>query len=154
MTTPNIKLPELAAAQDQPWVPENGAKNLIDALLPDTVVSDALTTPPASPAAGACYIVAAAATGAWAGWEDGIAAYIGGAWVQVTPQEGWNYWVVSDGRRSIFTSGAWVASSAAGGAYDFGIAYAGTPATSETMGRLSMPRAITCPADFVGSVGR
>jgi len=174
MTTPNIKLPVWAAAQDQPWLPENDTKDLIDALLPKVVVSDALATPPASPAAGACYIVAASATGAWAGWEGKIAAYIGGAWVQIAPQEGWVFWVQNKSGRRAYTSGAWgalieeapkdgtayarqdgawVVVSVTGGIHDLPLSFAGTPTASEVMHRFTVVRAVTCPANFAGSAG-
>ena len=173
--TPNVNFPLWAAAQDQPWLPENETKNLIDALMPGVVVSDTLTTPPASPAAGACYIVAATATDAWAGWENKIAAYISGAWVQITPQEGWVFWVISNSGRSAFTSGAWVARiedapqdgaayarmdgawsevSLAGGMYDMEVSLAGTATASQVIYRRLLGRNAEFAADFGGSVGK
>jgi hypothetical protein len=174
MTTPNLKLPKWAAFQEQPWVPENGAKGLIDALLPKIVVSDALATPPAAPAAGACYIVAASATGAWAGWEGKIAAYIDGVWVQLAPQEGWVFWVVSNGGRSVYKSGTWVALiedapkdggayarkngmwqdiRLLGGMYDREVKFAGSPLASGVIYSRVLGRNLDFPADFGGSIG-
>ncbi|MFT6550484.1 MAG: hypothetical protein ACJA1I_000512 [Zhongshania marina] len=45
--------------------------------LPSAVEDDALTAPPSTPAVGAVYVVAAAATGDWAGMEDMFAIHIG-----------------------------------------------------------------------------
>lgn len=45
--------------------------------LPSAVENDALTAPPSTPAVGAVYIVAATATGSWAGQEDMFAIHIG-----------------------------------------------------------------------------
>lgn len=149
MTTPNLKLPEWAAAQDQPWVPENATKHLIDALMPSVVASNTLTTPPASPAAGSCYIVAATATGLWAGWEDSIAAYIGGSWVQITPQEGWVFWVVSAARSYVYR-GSW---ASMGGIYDIKARFIGAPSASQIMWFESCSRSVTLPANFEGSSG-
>lgn len=52
-----------------------------------------LTAPPASPASGDSYIVAATATGAWAGKENQIAVWDGAAWQFGVPREGWTAWV-------------------------------------------------------------
>jgi len=173
MTTANLNLPEWAASQEQPHVTHNEALHLLDAIAQLSVISNALDTPPGSPAAGDCYIVAATATGAWLGWEDSIAAYINGAWVRIIPKTGWVAYVEStsghikydagwsalikeapvDGTAYARQDGVWVVVSASGGAYDFGIAFGGTPTSSEVMGRLSLPRETTCPADFTGSAG-
>jgi len=173
MATANLTLPEWAPAQEQPSVTHNEALHVLDAVVQLSVISNVLNTPPGSPAEGDRYIVAATATGAWLGWEDSIAALIGGAWVQITPQTGWVAYVTSasghfvynagwaalikeapqDGTAYARQDGAWVVVSASGGAYDFGIAFGGTPTASEVMGRLSLPRATTCPADFAGSAG-
>lgn len=175
MTTPNLKFPIWAAAQDQPWLPENETKNLIDALMPGVVLSDTLTTPPAAPVAGACYIVATPATGAWAGWENKIAAYIGGAWVEISPQEGWVFWVVSNTGRSAYTGGAWVATveeapsdgtayarqsggwaavSLAGGMCDMEVTFSGAPTASQVIFSRLLGRNAEFAANFSGSVGK
>ena len=52
--------------------------------------------PPASPADGDRYIVAADPTGAWAGQAGKIAAYQDGAWEFYTPREGWLAWVADE----------------------------------------------------------
>jgi hypothetical protein len=65
------------------------------------------TTPPASPAIGACYIVAASATGAWAGKPQCVAAYTSGGWRFVAPLEGMAAYVRSISVWATYRSGAW-----------------------------------------------
>lgn len=51
-------------------------------------------TPPGSPADGACYLVAASPTGAWAGKAGNFALWFaaGSAWLFKTPKAGDIYW--------------------------------------------------------------
>jgi uncharacterized protein DUF2793 len=90
--TRNLALPYLAAAQAQKHVTVNEALDHIDGLVQLSVISATLTAPPASPVEGDRYIVAAVATGAWAGWEDSVAHFSGGAWLRLVPQTGWIAW--------------------------------------------------------------
>src|SRR5690606_24599509 len=79
-TTDNLGLPYIAAAQAQKHVTHNEALRTLDALAQLTVLDKDLAAPPASPAAGQRYIVAAAASGAWAGQDGSVAAWQDGAW--------------------------------------------------------------------------
>lgn len=81
-------LPFLAPGQAQKEWFHNEALQRIDMLLCPVVEGPAVATPPASPAAGACYIVGVAATGAWAGQGGAIATYSDGGWRFVTALEG------------------------------------------------------------------
>jgi uncharacterized protein DUF2793 len=90
--TPNLALPYLAAAQAQKHVTVNEALDHLDGLVQLSVISTNLTAPPASPAEGDRYIVAASATGAWAGWDDSVAHFSGGVWLRMIPQTGWIAW--------------------------------------------------------------
>lgn len=65
------------------------ASNEIDIVLAAyrQVLSASETDPPASPSNGDAYIVAATATGVWAGHEDEIAYWFNGAWRFVPPLE-------------------------------------------------------------------
>jgi uncharacterized protein DUF2793 len=91
-TTPNLALPYLAAAQAQKHVTVNEALDHLDGLVQLSVISSSLTVPPAGPADGDRYIVAASATGDWAGWDDSVAHFSGGAWLRLIPQTGWIAW--------------------------------------------------------------
>lgn len=64
-----------------------------------------LATPPASPAAGDTYIVAAAATGAWAGKSGQVAVWSGSAWVFYVPRLGWVTYIEDEEKLSAFKAG-------------------------------------------------
>jgi hypothetical protein len=55
----------------------------------DSVLDKDLTAPPGAPSAGDRYIVAAGATGAWAGKDDDLTEWNGASWDFYTPNEGW-----------------------------------------------------------------
>lgn len=66
-----------------------------------------LATPPAAPAVGSCYIVAAAATDAWAGKSQSVAAWTTGGWRFVAPTEGMLLYERTSGTWAAFRNGAW-----------------------------------------------
>jgi len=108
MTTPNLALPYLAAAQAQKHVTVNEALDHLDGLVQLSVTSSTLTAPPAAPVEGERYIVAASATGAWAGWDGSVGHYSGGAWLRLIPQAGWIAWDQAAGAMLVWTTGsAW-----------------------------------------------
>lgn len=81
--------------------------------LPNIHILDrTLTAPPGSPAAGAAYIPAATATGAWAGKEDQIAIWSGSAWVFYPATTGWLAVATAEGTNGkliVKVSGGWSA---------------------------------------------
>lgn len=87
--TTHLGLPYLAAAQAQKHVTHNDALSRLDAVVQLAVIDTALSAPPGSPAEGDRYIVADGATGAWAGHDGEIAAFIDGAWVLLAAKPGW-----------------------------------------------------------------
>lgn len=107
MTTPNLALPYLAAAQAQKHVTVNEALDALDGLVQLSVISASLTAPPASPTEGDRYIVASSATGAWAGWDNSVAQLCGGAWMRLIPQAGWLAWNAASGLLLVWTGSAW-----------------------------------------------
>ena len=108
MTTPNLALPLLAAAQAQKHVTVNEALARLDGLVQLTVIDRDLASPPASPTEGECYIVAAGATGTWAGWGGDVVLFSGGAWLRLAPQEGWRVWIKDEGALVVRMGGAWL----------------------------------------------
>ncbi|MEM7619759.1 MAG: DUF2793 domain-containing protein [Pseudomonadota bacterium] len=104
----NLAMPYLEAAQAQKHVTHNEALRILDAVVQLSVKDKDLTTPPGSPVAGDRYIVAASATGAWAGQDNKIAAYQDGGWLFYTAQEGWRLWVADEGKQYIWDGTAWM----------------------------------------------
>ena len=78
-TTPRIGLPLPSESQAQKATTVSEALVIVDALH-GGVLSRTTTAPPGSPADGDAYIVAAGATGAWAGHDDEIAYWFQSAW--------------------------------------------------------------------------
>ncbi len=112
--TPLLKLPYIAAAQAQKHVTHNEAIRALDAVVQIAVLDRDLSAPPASPTDGDRYIVAANATGAWAGHDNAVAAWQDGAWVFYAPREGWLAWVSDEDSLVAWDGAAWVV--AGGGA--------------------------------------
>ena len=69
-TSTLLSLPYIQPAQAQKHVTHNEALRILDALVQLAVESRALTEPPAIAVDGARYIVAAGATGDWAGQDQ------------------------------------------------------------------------------------
>jgi hypothetical protein len=91
-----------------------GALALIDGCLAPCVEQRALASPPASPVAGRCYLVAAGADGAWAGLANQLAIATEGGWRFVVPLSGMRVWVASESIEALFDEGAWVYGSVRG----------------------------------------
>ena len=68
-----------------------------------------LATPPASPAAGDTYIVAATATGAWAGKDGQVAVWSGAAWVFYAPRIGGVTYIEDEEKLSAYKAAGWSA---------------------------------------------
>ncbi len=107
-TTQNLALPLVAAAQAQKHVTVNEAFATLDGIVQLSVIDTDLTSPPGSPAQGNRYIVAATATGDWAGEEGQVAVYDGGAWVFRNPRAGWRAWVEDEGRQILHDGSSWI----------------------------------------------
>ncbi len=133
--SPNLNLPYIAPAQAQKHVTHNEALRLLDALVQATALDRTLTSAPASPANGARYIVAAGATGVWAGHANSIAAFQDGAWAFMAPQTGWVVWAASEGRLLAWNGTGWIA---AGGGSVNPAALVGVNTIADTTNRLAV----------------
>ena len=102
-----LRLPLLEPGQAQKEWFHNEALALLD-LAVQPAVDGIAATPPASPAPGACWIVGASPTGAWAGHEGAIAGWTEGGWRFVVPRQGFAAWSVADGTVVRRRAGAWV----------------------------------------------
>ncbi|MDZ3830331.1 MAG: DUF2793 domain-containing protein [Sphingopyxis sp.] len=107
MTTPRFALPLLAVAQAQKEVTHNEALSMIDALVQTVVEAGPLDAPPAAPAAGQCWIVGGAPTGAWSGQAAALAIWTAGGWRFVVPRIGMRAVRASDGAIQRFGGGGW-----------------------------------------------
>ncbi|WP_299195006.1 DUF2793 domain-containing protein [uncultured Erythrobacter sp.] len=86
-TTSRFSLPLLFAGQAQKEFFVNQAFSLIDSLMTGTV-KESLDTPPIAPIEGESFRIVAPASGDWAGHDDELAIFVGGAWHFVAPQSG------------------------------------------------------------------
>jgi Protein of unknown function (DUF2793) len=95
--TANLSLPCIEGSQAQKHVTHNDALRILDTLVQLAVLDRDLTAPPASPAEGQRWLVRAAATGAWAGHDNAIAAWQDGGWQFSAPRTGWIAFVADEG---------------------------------------------------------
>lgn len=107
-TTPSLSLPCILPSQAQKHVTHNEALAMLDALVQLAVLDRHLAAPPANPDDGNCYIVAAGATGDWAGQDTRVAALQGGAWLFLAPQPGWRAFAVDENLLLYWSGSAWL----------------------------------------------
>jgi hypothetical protein len=105
-TTERLALPLLAASQSQKHVTHNEALVALDALV-QLAVRDRLAAPPETSLEADRYLVAAPASGGWAGQDDAIAVHQDGAWQFLYPQPGWTAWIASTQAMLVFDGTAW-----------------------------------------------
>lgn len=103
-TTPRHALPLLFAGQAQKEAFVNAALSLCDALIHPAVEGEA-SAPPADPGEGQCWLVGAAATGAFAGHEGEIACRQGGQWLFVPPRDGMRALDRASGQHVLYRGG-------------------------------------------------
>lgn len=104
--TTNLSMPFILPSQAQKHVTHNEALQALDAVV-QLAVEDVASAPPAAPGEGMRFIVAAGASGAWAGHQGQIAAWQDGAWSFFTPKEGWLAWVVAARKLKVFHAAIW-----------------------------------------------
>lgn len=149
-TTPNLGLPYLAAAQSQKHVTHNEAIRSLDALVQMAVASRVATTPPASPAEGVRYIVAATAGGAWIGQSLKVAAFQDGAWAFFLPRAGWLVYVADEAKLVVYDGAQWTTATGSASIPSVNpVALVGINATADTTNRLS----VKSPATLLDNIG-
>lgn len=114
-TSPRLLLPYLQAAQAQKHVTHNEALRQLDGLVNLTVEDRSRSAPPTNPVEGAAYLVAAGATGLWAGWSGDVALWADGAWMRLPARIGWRLWVVAEQLMLVRLAAGWVTLDAAMG---------------------------------------
>jgi hypothetical protein len=105
--TPRWALPLLFAGQAQKEVFHNEALTLVDALLHGRAESADVANPPGTPEIGQCWIVAAGASGAWAGQAGAIAVWSEGGWRFVAARAGVAMDVADRGHRLFHDGTDW-----------------------------------------------
>ena len=105
--TPNLGLPFIEGSQAQKHVTHNEALRILDAAIQIAVLDLTRTAPPSSPVEGERHVVAAGATGAWAGQGNAIATWQDGAWAFLVPRTGWCIWSVADNVVFVFDGTHW-----------------------------------------------
>lgn len=136
--TSRLSLPFLSAAQGQKHVTHNEALAVLDRLVLLAVEARALAAPPANPAEGSRYLVAAAASGAWAGHAGEIAVLEDGIWQFHVPRPGWLAYVVAEDLFVVRTAAGWRAFVVGDPLPQLGI-----NATADTTNRLAVAAAAT-----------
>jgi hypothetical protein len=110
-TTPRLGLEEMSSTQTEKFALTNANWLRLDVLTGGPLVIDRdLAAPPGSPANGDTYIVAAAATGAWATHENDIAYFdvTDGVWKFITPPNVFFAYVVDEADTVVWNGTAWV----------------------------------------------
>lgn len=106
--TIHLGLPFIAAGQAQKHVTHNEALSILDALVQLACLDKDLATPPASPAEGDRYLVAASTpTGAWAGRSGQVVRFTDGVWVGLVPSAGWLAYLADEKLVYAFDGRAW-----------------------------------------------
>ncbi|MFP5406928.1 MAG: DUF2793 domain-containing protein, partial [Gammaproteobacteria bacterium] len=105
--TPRLALPFLSQGQAQKETTHNEALQVLDLLVSGAVQELPRNDPPADPAAGDCYIVGAAPTGAWVGWVDAIAGYSAGGWRRIAPVPGMRVFVHAADQWACYRAAGW-----------------------------------------------
>ena len=106
--TPRLLLPEIAAAQAQKHVTHNEALITLDALVDLFILNRDLTAPPGGETDGDTYLVAAIATGAWAGQDGNIAYRVDADWRFYAPFGGLRAYIDDEGAFLFYDGASWV----------------------------------------------
>lgn len=102
--------------------------------------SRTLTVPPPTPSAGARYIVASSATGAWSGKEGAIASFIDDGWLVIQPATGWQAYIEAEAQLLVFDGTSWNPTS--GSVPDtLSVSMLGIQATANTVNRFAVSSA-------------
>ncbi|MGK2909654.1 MAG: DUF2793 domain-containing protein [Sphingobium sp.] len=105
--TNRLGLPWLMAGQAQKELTHNEALALLDIATCPAAESADVAVPPSGATPGQCWIVAAGASGAWAGRTDEIAGWTASGWLFVAPITGMEVWVADRGGAVRWSGSAW-----------------------------------------------
>jgi hypothetical protein len=106
-TSPRFALPFIVPGQAQKELFHNEALLRLDLALHAAVETGPLDDPPAAPEEGQCWIIGAAATGAWAGPAGRLAMWSEGGWRFVAPAAGMCVWDKAEAVPRRWSGSAW-----------------------------------------------
>lgn len=109
-------LPFILPGQAQKELFHNEALVMLDAALHPAVEDGPLSTPPATPAFGQCWLIGTGATDAWVDRDGQIAAWTTGGWRFIAPQAGMLVWDKTGGFHRRWTGTTWSNGDVAGSA--------------------------------------
>ena len=144
-TSTILSLPYILPAQAQKHVTHNEALRQLDVIVQLAVTARNLAVPPVSPAQGDRYIVAAGASGGWAGKSGQIALFDAGAWQFFAPVTGWTAWIAAESVLASYNGSLWV--TQADGPQNFD--QIGISATADATNRLT----VSSPATLLNHAG-
>lgn len=140
-----LSLPLILPAQAQKHVTHNEALVQLDLIVQLAVINRTLTSAPALASVGDRHIVAAGATGVWAGQSGRIALLSETGWQFTQPLAGWRAHVLSEGQTAVFDGLAW--KTPADG--PLRVTQLGVSATPDVTNRLS----VSSPATLLNHAG-
>ena len=105
--TERLLLPMLIPGQAQKELFHNEALHVLDAVVAGAVEEPPRNEPPASPAAGACYLVGSSPTGEWSQRADQLAAFSSAGWRFVAPVVGMSLAVKTSGAFATYATAGW-----------------------------------------------
>ncbi len=107
-----LSLPYILPSQAQKHVTHNEALRRLDVAVQLAVYNRTRSAPPALPAVGDRHIVAASATGDWAGRVGDVALFSDEGWEFYTPLPGWRAHVLDEAVTVVFDGSDWAAPGA------------------------------------------
>ncbi|MFA3920785.1 DUF2793 domain-containing protein [Ruegeria hyattellae] len=107
--SPNLELPFLQPSQAQKHVTHNEALRRLDIVVQLRLQQTGASVPPAQAQEGDIHGLGTGATGAWAGQDGMLAAWLDAAWHFVAPQTGWRAWDMAGDQMVIWDGTGWTA---------------------------------------------
>jgi hypothetical protein len=140
-----LSLPLILPAQAQKHVTHNEALVALDLIVQLAVINRTLAAPPALPSLGDRHIVAAGATGPWAGQAGRIALFSETGWQFTQALPGWRAHVLAEGQTAVFDGLAWKTQAEG----PLTVTQLGIAATADAVNRL----AVASPATLLNHAG-
>lgn len=140
-----LSLPLILPAQAQKHVTHNEAIAALDLIVQLAVIDRTQTTAPALPTLGDRHIVAAGATGPWAGQAGRIALFTATGWQFTQPLAGWQAHVLAERQTAVFDGLVWEALSDG----PLTVTQLGVSATADSTNRLT----VSAPATLLNHAG-